>query len=225
MKAVALSLCALALVACGADRLAELDVEMKKLEKERVPFDALEKARAEADDAEASLAALRDSLAASERLEAQSASRRDALHQDLARERAELEADGPRIEEARQAIAHALDETKRLDAEVASVREGARLVRDQAAALERQLRPGDAAWATERRLTVLDEFLKNVAGAYPDDPIAKSLAREKVAEGGDVEARAAAGRARAARLRDRFTRVYALDEPATAVGTGPGEGR
>ncbi|HTF36159.1 MAG TPA: hypothetical protein VK714_20955 [Myxococcota bacterium] len=203
---------------CGSDRVAEINAEIQKLSAERVEASVVSAARSEADAAEQRLAETRAALEPL-RVEAK----------QLASRKAQLEAavvhEGELAEHARadtaatqQATAAERAEAEKKDGEIAQARARAMGVRQQAAVLAREIRPGDPAWATERRVKSVTEFIAKVARDYPDDPVVADLALSGDESVNDpVEAGAIAAQ-KAARLRDRFTRVYDLDSPDVAAG-------
>ncbi|HBZ70540.1 MAG TPA: hypothetical protein DEP35_12750 [Deltaproteobacteria bacterium] len=212
-----LLLCAL-LVACGPDRVAEIDAEIEKLSAERVELSVVTAARSEADAAEHRLAEAQAGL--------------DRVREEgkrLANEKAQLEAaiahEGELVEQARgeiaaaqQATATELAEIDKKDGEIAQARARAMGVREQAAVLAREIRPGDPAWATERRVKSVQEFIAKVARDYPDDPVVAELARSDEQPSADPAEAGALAAQKAARLRDRFTRIYDLETPEVSAG-------
>jgi hypothetical protein len=206
------------LVGCGSDRVAEINAEIQKLSAERVEASVVSAARSEAAAAERRLAETKAALEPLRAEAKQLAGRKAQLEAALAHE-GEL-AEHARAETAatQQATAAELAEAEKKDGEIAQARARAMGVRQQAAVLAREIRPGDPAWATERRVKSVTEFIAKVAHDYPDDPVVADLAffgDESVND--PVEAGALAAQ-KAARLRDRFTRVYDLDTPDVAAG-------
>jgi chromosome segregation ATPase len=204
---------ALSLAACGPDPVAPIAAEIEALKAERVELGAVEKARAEAKEVEQALAAADDALAASRDASGVLAARQAELAAAIA-------AEETRTAAAMAATLKAGDETRaeaattaRIEGEIASTRERARAVREQAALFAREIRAGDPTWATERRARAASEFLDRAASEYADDPVVQSLAS---ASTGLAPADAAQ---RAARLRDRLDAVYGVSPEA--VGAAP----
>jgi len=218
VKPAALSLVLLLLAGCGSDRLEQIEAETKKLESERVEVSVVTAAKAEADVTEQQLATTRKTL--------------DLVHtetQHLSERKLQLEAaiakEGDLAGQAQtqtaaleQRTAAELAEVDKKDAEIAAKRTRALWVRKQAAVLAREIQPGDPAWATARRVKSVEEFLAKVASEYPDDPVVADLAAQSDQSVGEPAQAGALAAERAARLRDRFTRVYELDTPEVAAG-------
>lgn len=202
------------LVAGCANKEADaLRTDIAKLEQELVETTVVEKARQEAVDAEAALEASRVALdearAGFAKLEAERDATRAANDAEVARNaklRGEIDAVARR---AQQRAARGQE----LDAQIASVRERATFLRDQAAVLAREIRPGDVTWASKRRLDSLAEFAERIAVEYPDDPALADLAHAVVRVEVPVAGQVRAAGEQAARIRDRFTAVYELPSP------------
>jgi colicin import membrane protein len=219
VKPAALALTAVLLLAAGCpnEKADALRAEIAKLKEERVEASVIEKAKQDAADAAAALAAARTALedARSElaKREAEREQTRAAIDAETARGaqlRAEIDAVAAR---AQQRVARGQE----LDAEIASVRERASWVRDQADVLARELRPDDVAWASKRRLDSLAEFSERVAKEYADDAVAAEIARAAVRSDAPTAEQVRAGAAQAAQLRDRFTAVYELPSREVAA--------
>ena len=206
------------LVAGCANKEADaLRAEIAKLKEDRVETTVVEKARQEAIDAESAVEASRvardEAQAVIAKLEAVRDATRAANDAEIAHNakvRGQIDAVARR---AQQRAARGQE----LDTQIASVRERATFVRDQAAVLAREIRPEDAAWASKRRLDALAEFAERVAKEYPDDPALADLAHAvvRVEQPDADQVRAAAEQA--ARLRDRFAAVYELPSPDLAA--------
>jgi len=214
---VRIVLCVL-LAGCGPDRVAEINAEMEKLKAERVEASVVNTARSEAEAAEKRLAETKAALAPLEAEGKRLGARKAELEATMTKEVELVERARGELAATQQATAAELAETERKDGEIAQVQLRAMGVREQAAVLAREIRPGDPLWATERRVKTVREFIAKVARDYPSDPVVAELAQpdgESVAD--PVEAGALAAQ-KAARLRDRFTRVYNLDTPEVAAG-------
>jgi len=210
-----LLLCLLAL-GCEPDRVAEVNAETEKLKAERVEASVVSAARSEGDAAEHRLADAKATLDALQKDAARLGDRKKALDAALAHEGELAERARTDTASTQQATATEQADTEKKDGEIALARSRAMGVREQAAVLAREIRPGDPAWATERRARAVKEFIAKVAREYPEDPVVADLAQpEDTAD--PVEAGALAAQ-KAARLRDRFTRVYNLDTPEVAAG-------
>ncbi len=207
------------LVGCGSDRVAEIHAEIEKLRAERVDASLVSAARSEADAAEQHLAATQAAVAEQQAEGKRLADQKLQLLATVAREAELTEHVRSEIAETQQATALEVAETEKKEGEIVQARSRALAVREQAAVLARELRPGDPPWATERRVKSVREFLAKVSREYPDDPVVADLARsgEESATEGSADAGALAAE-KAARLRDRFTRVYGLDAPEVAAG-------
>ena len=219
MKGAAWTLVCALLIGCGPDRVAEINAEIEKLTAERVEASVVNAARSEADAAQKQLAATQAEL---EPLRAEGkrlADRKAELLGSVAHEAELTERTRAEIAATQQATAAAVAETEKKDGEIVQARSRALAVREQAAVLAREIRPGDPPWATERRVKSVTEFIAKLSRAYPDDPIVAELAHsgEDSTAGDSLEAGALAAE-KAARLRDRFTRVYGLDTPEVAAG-------
>ncbi|HME71555.1 MAG TPA: hypothetical protein VKM54_17040 [Myxococcota bacterium] len=213
--AAAVLLCVF-LAGCEPDRVAEINAEIEKLTAERVEASVVSAAHSEAEAAEHRLAETRGALDQLREEAKRLGDRRKELEAAVARESELTERARADTATTQQATAAELAETEKKDGEIGLVRASAMGVREQAAVLAREIRPGDPAWATERRVRSVTEFIAKVARNYPDDPVVAELAQpEQSAD--PVEAAALAAQ-KAARLRDRFTRVYNLDTPEVAAG-------
>ena len=208
-------LCVFAL-GCEPDRVAEVNAETEKLKAERVEASVVSAARSEADAAEHRLADAKATLDQLQKDAVRLGDRKKALDAGLAHE-GEL-AGRARTDTAstQQATATEQADTEKKDGEIALARSRAMGVREQAAVLAREIRPGDPAWATERRVRAVKELIAKVAREYPEDPVVADLAQPEDTPD-PVEAGALAAQ-KAAQLRDRFTRVYNLDTPEVAAG-------
>jgi len=214
---VCLVLCIL-LAGCGPDRVAEVNAEIEKLKAERVEASVVSAARSEAEAAEKQLA---ETKAALEPLQAEGkrlATRKAELEATLGKEAELTQRDREETAATQQATAAALAETEKKDGEIALVQQRAMGVREQAAVLAREIRPGDPPWATERRVKTVAEFIAKVARDYPDDPVVAELAQPDGESASDPDEAGALASQKAARLRDRFTKVYKLDTPEVAAG-------
>jgi chromosome segregation ATPase len=219
VKPVALALTALLLLAAGCpnEKADALRAEIAKLTEERVEASTIEKAKQEAAEAEAALAAtltqLEDANTEFAKREAERDQTRAAIDAEIARNarlRGEIDAVAGRAQD-RAAYG------QELDAQIAAVRERATWVRDQAAVLARELRPDDVAWASKRRLDSLAEFSERVAKEYADDPVAAEVARRAIRSEAPSAEQVRTGAEQAARLRDRFAAVYQLPSPEVAA--------
>jgi len=217
MRRIAAMLLALACAACTNEREVALRAELKKLTEERVEVASIEKARGEADQEQAALVALRADLEAAKADAAKAEAARDAT-------RAAIDAEAARTARLQAEIAQAVADAQRLaergqglDGKLADVRARATWVRDQAAALAREIRPTDERWATKRRLAALAEFTERVAKEYPGDAEVVALASAPIAADAPTPEQIEAAAAQAAALRDRFQSVYDLPAPQTAA--------
>lgn len=196
-------------LACGPDVAGELRSEIAALEEARMPLDAFEQMRAEADHAETAAAAageeveaLRAGLAGRE---ARVASLEASFQREVARNemlRAEIEAEQARLVGAGM-------RRGRLEQEVARHRARARTVADQADVLARELRPSDPPWARELRLRTLRDFLEDVRATYDHDGALAALAAETLPD--EPTAAVDRGARVAAQVRDHMTEVYGLE--------------
>lgn len=209
MRRAAAIVLACAALACEPDRSAELTKEIAELEKSRVARATLEKAKGETAQAEATLAeaqrALGESRAGITEQEAWVA----ALDASFA---AELERNTrlrDRIAELEAEITAATQRRGEREEEVAAARERARAVHDQAAVLARELRPGDPAWARERRIEALRAFQMRLGNEYGHDTGIALVARETLPADPEEAARVGAGLA--ARASDRLAALYGLE--------------
>ena len=201
---------------CGPDRAAELRKEIKKLEDERTPIDAVQKAKADADAAEAELTVrshevekARSELASLEaevERTGQAFDREVALNQELRSQ----------IDDATQRMVAAAKRNADLVAQIAEERERAGYLRDRAEPLARELRAGDPAWANARRVQNVSQLLAEAAQTYPDDPVLARLARGAPRPSDPPDAARAAALARS--LCDRLRWVYGLDTSSVAAG-------
>ncbi len=209
MKRRAAALVLACVLGCGDDPRDGLASDIAKLKQERVEKGMEENAVREADAAEASLARAKAALDARRTAAAAVEAKRDALRAELEREAARgtaLEADARRQDARAQS---AMKEAEELEGRLAAERQRAARLRDQAAVLAREMRPGDPAWAVERRMQSLRQLLAHLAQQYPADPVLAELAQEKPSP----EAAAAA----AMRARDRLNAVYDLAAPEIAA--------
>lgn len=202
----------LVLGGCGPDVAAGLRREIAELEESRMPRDALEKMRGEADDAErhagalaAEAEALRDGVGG---LAAETARLESELQSEIARN----EALRARIEVGREALVALAARRMTLGEEVVRQRARAKTLADQADALARELRPEDPPWARELRLATLREFLGDVAAPPPHDPEIRQLAAVPLPE--DTADAMRIGAALVASLRDRVRELYGIEEDA-----------
>lgn len=218
---------AMVLIGCGPDPVAEVEAEIAALEEKRVAVTDVDKAREEADAAERAVAVLLEQVVEAEQRELSEAARRDALARAVESEQARLQQSTPDIDALREETAAATRKASQLVVEIAAAREAARRVRDQAAALERQLQPGDPPWATERRLQVLQDLISQARARYASDPVVRRLAEQEgdSIPGGAPDLAVEVGRERAARLRQRITDVFALDDPALSAMDAPAPAR
>jgi len=214
---LACALLAIVPLGCRNERAEALQAELAKLKEERVETAAVEKARADADAEASAIAAARSEL--------------EAVRTDLAAREAErdrlrgaIEAEAQRAEHLQAEIAAvgaraiaAAQRGQELDADLARVRTRAAWAHDQADVLAREIRPGDPAWATARRLGALADFAGRLAQEYPGDPTVVAIAHEAVRAEQPTRAQAEAAAAQAAALRDRFASVYELEPPAVAA--------
>jgi len=210
VRRLAIALVLTALAACTNQRAESLRAEIAKAKDERVEIASIEKARKEADDAEAELAARRDALATAKKALEDATAERDATHAAVDAEVArntQLQADiAAVVADAQSIAAHG----QKLDDQLARERARATWARDQAAVLAREIRPSDATWATARRLDALAEFSERLAKEYPGDPEVVALAQEPIRASKPTADQVHAAVARAAALRDRFESEYDL---------------
>lgn len=222
-SAVSLALAVLVL-ACDDGRLSELEDEVRTLEENRVPIESVEKARAEAEQSEAERRKLEQVFAEAEGREDEVAARLESLKAALAseqagaaRDRAELDAQRARVHalrlelesqrgllvQRRAAVDLRLDEVRRTCEHIVEVAD--------------QIRDSDPAWATARRITVLEELLRKVADQNPDDEVLRAIA-----QGSDEESSTSPGgrihdvRTRAEQVRARLVAVYGTGGVTTA---------
>jgi hypothetical protein len=193
----------LLLLGCADDRVAQLEAELAKLEKERVPRAAVEEARRDA-GCGGGPSSLSGARSARRRSGARATPPRAATR-NASDSLSAADSDAALLPALQKNAVREREERARLDREIAAALERARALRDQAALIARQLRPGDPDWATERRLQVLDELTRQASNAYTDDPVLRELARDP------PPAAAEQGRERADRLAARLTYVYALN--------------
>jgi chromosome segregation ATPase len=210
----ALSLCGLALlVGCGEDRVTPLREEIAKLKKERVPLEQRETAKREADEAEASRGAALARAAEDEAALAAARGELDRSRAALQREtdrNAALRAD---LDARREPLAAVASGVEGLETRAAERRRRLGVLRDQANALARALRPDDPAWAEKRRLAALTDFERELAAQLPDEPAVRALSVRLAATPPDVVALAASLQA----LADLLDRD-AAGAPAAAAG-------
>jgi hypothetical protein len=216
MRGASVFLLCVFVVGCEPDHVAEVKGEIEKLKAERVEASVVSQAHSEADAAEKRLAETKATLDQLRKEAVGLGARKKELESALAREAELTEHLRTDTATAQQATAAEQAESEKKDGEIALARSKAMGVREQAAVLAREIRPGDPAWATERRVRAVTEFIAKVAHAYPDDPVVAELAQREDVED-PVEAGALAAQ-KVARLRDRFTRVYNLDAPDVAAG-------
>jgi chromosome segregation ATPase len=205
----------LGVLACGDDPRDALTQDIAKLKQDRVESSTVAGAEKEADRAEA---ALKEETLHQESLRqelAQREAKRDGVRREIETETGQSSSLSAAAAQARTREESALGEAAKLDEKVAGIQRRAIVIRDQAAALAREIRPEDAPWATERRIQTLRQLLERVAREFPDDVVLTSLAERAGAHGSDPNEDASAFAALAERLRDRLTRVYEL--PAAAV--------
>lgn len=217
MKRIAIALSLFALAGCTNERAESLRAEIAKVKDERVEITSIEKARQEADQAQTALAASREALATAQKTLDDATAERDATRAAIDAEtarNAKLQADlAAVVADARAIAAHG----QALDRDLARERAHATWARDQAAVLAREIRPGDEAWATARRLDALAEFSEQLAKEYPGDPDLVAIAREPIRASKPTAEQAHAAAERAAVLRDRFESVYDLRAAAAAA--------
>jgi hypothetical protein len=216
MRGASVLLLCVVVVGCEPDRVAEVSAEIEKLKADRVEASVVSQAHSEADAAEHRLGETKATLDQLRKEAVGLGAREKELEAALAHEAELTEHARTDAATARQAAAAEQAETEKKDREIGLARSSAMGVREQAAVLAREIRPGDPAWATERRVKAVTEFIAKVAREYPDDPVVAELAQPEDAAD-PVEAGALAAQ-KAARLRDRFTRVYNLDTPDVAAG-------
>lgn len=213
MKRLALAASLALAAACTNEKAESLRAEIAKLGKERIEAGTVEKAKQEAADAEAALAASRAAVDQGRaELEKQEAER-DRLKQGLAAEVARSERLRAEIDAAIRSTQAATARNQELDTKIGREKRNATAVRDQAAVLAREIRPADPAWATARRLDGLAEFLHRAAEQYPDDPVLKELAGTSIKRALPTADDARKGADLAARARDRLAGVFELSPP------------
>ena len=220
MSGIRVALVLLAIVGassgCAPDRAPELRKEIAKLTDERSPTDAVDKAKADAEAAEAQLAArnqeLEQARAAVSRFEAEVTRASADLDHEVQRNQ-DLRT---RIDEAGQQTIAASKRSAELVAQIAQERDRARYLRDRAETFARELRPADPDWATERRVLGLSQLLAEAVRTYPDDPVLAALEHSQVEASKKPDAARAATLARS--LSDRLCGVYALDTASVASG-------
>jgi len=239
------ALFAVVLLALGCDdpRLAELEAEVRALEEKRVPLESVERARAEGEAGEAERVAQTGALRAAEAAEREATARVEALERALAEANAAITAEVAE-RDARIAATGALRE--RIAARGQDLDARRRAIGERRVALRRaclrvvevagQLRADDPAWATERRIAVLEELVRQAAAEHPRDREIGAIAAEIRSSGGadgvgesgstsgarDADAIGRA-KARAERLRARLVRAYspgAADATDTADAAG-----
>jgi len=213
VKRLALAASLAMAAACTNEKAESLRAEIAKLGKERVEAGTVEKAKHEAADAEAALAASRAAVDQGRaELEKQEAER-DRLKQGLAAEVARSERLRGEIDAAIRSTQAATARNQELDTKIGREKRNATAVRDQAAVLAREIRPADPAWATARRLDSLAEFLHRAAEQYPDDPVLKELAGTSIKRALPTADDARKGADLAVRARDRLAGVFELSPP------------
>ncbi|MFI5317400.1 MAG: hypothetical protein ACHQ6T_17000 [Myxococcota bacterium] len=189
-RAASLSALALAL-ACGEDRVTPLREELAKLKKERVPQEQLATAVREAGEAESARDAAVARANADEAALAAARAELDRARAALQREtdrNAQLRSDLDARREPLAAVASGVDA---LEARANERRRRLGVLRDQAKALARALRPEDPAWAEKRRLAALSDFERDVAAQLPEEPAVHALSSQLAAQPPDVAALAA----------------------------------
>jgi DNA-directed RNA polymerase beta subunit len=202
---------------CAPDRAPELRKEIAKLQEERSPVEAVEKAKADADAAEAQLAArnqeLEQARAALSGVEADVQRAKKAIDREVQRNE-ELRS---QVDEAGQRTLAASKRSAELVAQIAQERARADYLRDRAETLARELRPDDPDWANARRVEGLSQLLAEAVRTYPDDPVLEELAQSNL---GAASKKPDAGRAAmlARSLSNRLRGVYALDTASVASG-------
>ena len=210
---IAVAFVALTASACEPDRAPQLRKELEQLKTERVERVAVEKAKAELTEVEARLDSARAANAAKAASLGDLEKKRDGLHRAAAMERertAHAEADQVQaVEQTQQAV----EATQKLDQRIARAQARALWARDQIANFAREIRDGDPAWATERRLASLRDLLSRIQKEWAGDPILASAAAE-------LGATAVPARAReiASQLDARFTQIYELPGRDVAAG-------
>jgi hypothetical protein len=207
---------ALAALACGPDLAAEKQQEIEKLKAERVERVAVEKATGELAEVEARIAQAKEALAAKQAALAPLERSRDTLRAAAASERAKLPALAAAQAEALAEAKQALETAQQLDQRIERMQVRALRARDQMTLLVREIRPGDAAWATERRLATLREIVARFHTEWGDDPVLKDSAAELMAVT-RPEVPPEKGREVASRVAARLTRIYALPESGAAA--------
>ena len=201
---------------CAPDRAPELRKEIAKLEEERSPSEAVEKAKADADAAEAQLAARNQereqARAALSGLEADVQRAKEAIDREVQRNE-DLRS---QVDEAGQRALAASKRSEELVAQIAQERARAGYLRDRAETLARELRPEDPDWANARRVQGLSQLLAEAVRTYPDDPVLEELAHSDLAASKRPDTGRAAMLARS--LSNRLRGVYALDTASVASG-------
>ena len=165
----------LLLLGCGEDRVTPLKEEIAKLKKERVPQEQLETAKREAAEAQVT----RDAAVARAAEDEQAV---EAARAELERLRAALQHEVDRNVELRADIDARLEPLNKagaavdaLQAQVTERRTHLDVLRDQAKALARAMRPDDPAWAEKRRLQAIADFAREAATQLPNDAAIRAL--------------------------------------------------
>jgi len=205
---------ALALAAaCTNEKAESLRAEIAKLAKDRVEVATVEKAKQEVAEVEAALAASREVVEHGRAELVAKQAQRDELKQGLAAEIARNERMRGEIEAVIRSAQAAAARGQELDVQIGREKRSATAIRDQAAVLAREIRPGDPAWATSRRLESLAQFLRRASEQYPDDPVLQELARTRIEEASPSVEDARKGSELAGRARDRLANVFGLPSP------------
>jgi len=215
MRAVLLLGAALAALACNDPREAELVQELGALEESRVAKSSHDRMRAEVQAGEAALAELETRLGA---LRPQLEAAEGGLAEVQRAIQREIDRNGAlnrEIREGQERLQQAAGRQAALEQQVVVARARARTFKDQAAALAKELRPDDPDWARRLRIRSLEEFLREVAQAWPRDPVlAEAAGRALPADPAEATR---LGAELAARIRDRVAEVYGLGEGSTAA--------
>jgi chromosome segregation ATPase len=221
--ALLIGLLALGGAACANKQAEALRAEIARLRKDRVEKGAVEKEQQEAARAGQALEAVQKTLADARQALAEAQAQRDQAKADYDAAVARNAALRAQIEAVAVRARAAAERGRELDAKITTARSQATWVRDEAAVLAREIRPTDPAWATERRLDTLAQFLDQAARLYPGDPVLAELARTRIERKQPTAADARQGSELAARLRDRMAFVYDLDAPGAEARAQPTE--
>ena len=205
-------------LACGNERADSLRAEIEQAHKDRVDAKAVEKAKHETADAETALSAGRSQLDAAKQDLAKLESDRDHARDALAAAVARNESVRAKIDEVGKHVQERSEKGQELDAKIAAARARAGWVRDEASVFANEIRPGDPAWASTRRLDALADFAARVSAEYPDDVVSKDVARAPIRATTPSTDQLRAASAQAARLRDHFAATYDLPAPGVAAG-------